>query len=446
MQSETNKRHNAMRFARFPVTQIFFKHNSQSKFLIMKKSSRYIPLVYGLVLFITSCQKTIDKPFPPTEESTSTNNSNSQKEKKKVYVSTLDDLYAAVNDSDNTGTDVILAPGTYVLSAAYPNGGRLELQTDMNLRGQPGQIDAVLIDQSSLPFASFRLSPTVSVAPIRMGRGTNSLEWLSVKGGTVAANPLAAIETDLIGTETNVTISHVYLDCNGSRVGILFRNRMDEHANRVINATLEYSEIANASSNPNPPGAGLSLQNRISGSQINLKMKGNYIHGCRVGILQFNSPLVPPIENCLVDLTSNNDRIESNGCGIDLSGGSGTASAYANNNKVIAKMYAAIISDNGQTQLLPNNGARLCGLDVVGGWGRNSSDNILSVSLYGCNISTNNGPDIYANGAYSSTAFVAGTNNLFDLYLHGISANAIVDAVASIPAEPAGTNVVNVVR
>lgn len=411
----------------------------------MKKNFYYLSLLSSIVLVVVSCKKTIDKPFVP-EYPSSANKKKSTESSKKLYVSTVDELYSEVNNADNAGAEVILAPGTYVLNAGYPNGGRLELQTDMSLKGQPGQTDAVVIDQSSLPFASFRLSPTVSVAPIRMGRGTNSLEWLSVKGGSVAANPLAAIESDLVGAETSVTISHVYLDCNGSRVGILFRNRMNEHANRVINATLEYSEIVNAASNPNPPGAGLSLQNRISGSKINLNMKGNYIHGCKIGILQFNSPLATSIDNCSVDLTSYNDRIEDNGCGIDLSGGTGSATVYANNNSVNAKMYGAIIKDNGQVLLAPNNGAHPGGMDLSGGWGTNASNNILNVGLWGCSLLNNNAPDIFAFGAYSPTAFIAGTHNRSDLSLYGLSTNATVESAASSPVEPAGTNVVNVYR
>ena len=399
----------------------------------------------NVMLLISSCQKRIDKPFAPSEGSSKASNNSSKENDKKVYVSSVDELYAAVNNPDNTGTDVILAAGTYVLSASYPNGGRLELQTDMNLKGQPGQTDAVLIDQSALPNASFRLTPTVSVAPIRIGRGINSVEWLSVKGGSVAANPLAVIESDLIGAETNVTISHVYVDCNGSRTGILFRNRLEEHANRVINATLEYSEIANAFINNNTPGAGLAIQNRISGAQIKLNMKGNYIHSCRVGVLNFNSGLGNSIEHCTLDLTMYNDRIEGNGSGFDIGGGSGAGIVYGNNNTTTVKMYGTTIQDNGQSQFPPNNGAFFTGISAAAGW-NTASNNILTVSLWGCNISNNGGTDIHANGAYSTTGSVEGTNNLLEIYLYGLSTNAIVDADASIPAEPAGTNVVNVYR
>ena len=413
----------------------------------MKQNAIIVTTFLLNVLLFTSCQKAIDKPFAPAESPGSLNNSNAQNEKKKVYVSNLDELYAAVNDPENSATEVVIAAGTYVLNASYPNGGRLELQTDMSLKGQPGQTDAVLIDQSSLPFASFRLSPTVSVAPIRMGRGTNALEWLSVKGGSVVANPLAVIEPDLLGTETNVIISHVFVDCNGSRTGILIRNRLDEHANRVINATLEHTEITNAISNTAPPGAGLALQNRISGAKINLNMNGNYIHGCRIGILNFNSGIGNLVENCTLNVISQNDRVEANGCGIDFSGGTSNAPVLANNNFVTAKIYGSTIKENGIAQLPPNNGAHLGGMDVAGGWGINgASNNNVTIKLWGCDISNNNGTDIYAFGAYSPTAVIAGTNNQLDLYLYGLSANAIVDAHASIPAEPAGTNVVNVYR
>ena len=55
-----------------------------------------------------------------------------------LNVADVEQLYAAVNDPANEGAAIILAPGTYVLSAltaagvARPNAGRLELQQDMS--------------------------------------------------------------------------------------------------------------------------------------------------------------------------------------------------------------------------------------------------------------------------------------------------------------------------
>lgn len=409
----------------------------------MKKYISYLMLPGFLVLIISSCQKNINSAYVPDEVRSAASTNTQADHQKKVYVSSVEQLYSAVNSPDNAGTQVLLAPGIYVLDASFPNGGRLELQNDMSVQGIPGNIGAVVIDQSALPNASFRLTPTVSVAGIRMGNGINALEWLSVKGGSLAANPLSAIESDLLGSSTYVTISHVNLDCNASRIGILLRNRLDEHANRVINATIEFTEIANGT---NGTGFGLGLQNRISGSQIKLNMKENYIHGCKIGVLNFNSGLGNPIDNCSLDITSYSDRIEDNGCGLDLSAASGTATAYANNSTVNIKMYGTTIRNNGVAQLLPNNGAALSGIYAAGGYGTNVANNLLTVGLWGCNISDNNAPDIYAYGAFSPTAVVAGTNNRMDLKLSGISANAIVESAASSPAEPAGTNVLNISR
>jgi hypothetical protein len=174
-------------------------------------------------------------------------------------------------------------------------------------------------------------------------------------------------------------------------------------------------------------------------------MKGNYIHGCRVGVLNFNAGLNNSIEHCTLYMTLYNDRIEGNGSGFDLGGGSGAGPIYGNNNSTTVEMYSTTIQGNGQSQFLPNNGAFLTGISAAAGW-NTASNNDLTLRLWGCNISNNNGTDIHANGAFSTTGIVAGTNNLLEIYLYGVSANAIVDAAASIPAEPAGTNVVNVYR
>ena len=64
----------------------------------------------NVMLLISSCQKGIDKPFAVPEESPGASNNSSKVNDKKVYVASIDELYAAVNDPDNAGTDVILAP------------------------------------------------------------------------------------------------------------------------------------------------------------------------------------------------------------------------------------------------------------------------------------------------------------------------------------------------
>lgn len=62
-----------------------------------------------------------------------------------IPISNVDALYGAVNDPANAGATLVLAPGTYVLSAtdtsnaARPNGGRIELQPNMSIVGVEGE-------------------------------------------------------------------------------------------------------------------------------------------------------------------------------------------------------------------------------------------------------------------------------------------------------------------
>ena len=412
----------------------------------------------NVMLLISSCQKGIDKPIALSEESTSANNPNAQKGKKKVFVSNLDELYAAVNDPGNSGSEVVLAAGTYVLNASYPNGGRLELQPDMILRGQAGNSDAVFIDASSLPSASFVLTVGGRTGAIRMGRGTNTLEALSLKGGDVSANPFSVINTDLFSLETYINISDVKVDVNGSVIGINLRNRLAEHTGRKIYANLENNEVLGAV-NFNGLGIAAQIANGASGSSIKVNMRGNYIHGNKVGLLAFASAQTATVINSTIEIESTADRIEGNGCGIDLSSGvNQTATTVANYNTLTIKMHGSKISGNnppGVPQLLPVNGAFPGAMNLIAGYNSvnniagfdRASNNILKAEFFGCDISNNGATDIYAYAAWCLPACVlAGSNNRSEVYLHGTSANAIIDAAASIPAEPAGTNVVNVYR
>jgi len=61
-----------------------------------------------------------------------------------IQVYNVEELYAAVNDAANDGAMVVLSAGQYALTrldphgAARPNGGRLELRTDMSIFGVTG--------------------------------------------------------------------------------------------------------------------------------------------------------------------------------------------------------------------------------------------------------------------------------------------------------------------
>lgn len=423
----------------------------------MKKNAIIITTLVINLLSFTSCQKAIDKPRVLAEEISLPNNSNTQKARKKVYVTSLHELYAAVNNPENASTEVVVAPGTYLLNASYPNGGRLELQTDMTLRGQPGNSEAVLIDQSALPAASY-ITSSVSTGGVRLGRGTNGLEWLSVKGGTLSVNAFAVIAADLASAETSIKISHVKVYGNGTRIGIDLRNRLAEHTGRKIYADLAHNEITGFTSSLGFALAVFNVNNAI-GAVIKLNMTQNYIHGNKIGLITNNGAFNRTMENGVIEITSQADRLENNGCALDPTGGGNQApTTFANNNTTTIKMFGSTIRNNnpaGVPELQPVNGALPGGVYAVGGFNsvnniagyNRASNNKMKLEFYGCDISNNNGADIYAYGAWCFPAAVlAGTNNILDIYLHGISANASVVVTQSEPAEPSGTNVVNVYR
>jgi hypothetical protein len=169
---------------------------------------------------ISSCHKEMEK-SQQQERTLELNNENMNAKMltRKVYVSNVDELYAAINDADNRGATIVLASGTYLLNASHPNAGRLELLNNMSLQGQPGHPEAVVIDASQLPNSSFTI-PTTPAYPftrrtgvVRIGDGNNAIEWITLKN-----NPnhkiRSLIQTDIATTPVaQIRIAH----CNISR-------------------------------------------------------------------------------------------------------------------------------------------------------------------------------------------------------------------------------------
>ena len=110
-------------------------------------------MLFSITIFIfSSCKKQIDQPSNQQEISSAANKGNNEN---RIYVSDISQLYAAVNDPANTGSKIVLAPGTYILDPNHPNAGRIELLENMELQGQPGHPEQVIIDASALPATSF---------------------------------------------------------------------------------------------------------------------------------------------------------------------------------------------------------------------------------------------------------------------------------------------------
>ena len=163
-----------------------------------------------------------------------------------IRISSVEELYSAVNNPANTGAALVLARGTYMLSAIdpngalRPNGGRIELQMNMSIVGVIWNRDAVVIDASGLPLSSF--PPTengVATGPsaaIRMGLGYNVLEWLTVRN---AVNAGANIDTGLQAFDPGTAFIRVaHVASTGSARGLNIQNFGPPTSGQTIEADI----------------------------------------------------------------------------------------------------------------------------------------------------------------------------------------------------------------
>jgi hypothetical protein len=413
-------------------------------------AKRLLPLSL-VVLVLFSCQKEMKQNIQKEEISTSANSKSNRSYLKRIEVSALSELYAAINDADNEGALLLLAPGTYVLSSGYPNGGRIELQKNMALQGQPGHPESVVIDASALPATSFNPPlgfPAARTGAIRMGKGNNSIEWLTVKGNA-SSQALSVIDTDLIGdSECHIRIEHTIV--SGGRIGIDIRNVGLASKNRIIEAELADNEVVE---NLVQQGQGIEIQNAngASGAVIRVTLNGNYVHGNKIGLRSFNNNA----NNTKTDfgsitIQSHANRFEENGIGIFLAAAlnQGSSTSCNNNSLAFEANGSSIQNNNG---IIPSDVSDPApgGMYVAGSLSANAgeaSNNTLKINLSGCFLTINNGPDIKAYGYLSMPGILYGINNSTTVTLNGVSANGIVTAIASVPADPAGSNVINVVR
>ena len=363
-----------------------------------------------------------------------------------VHVTNVEQLYAAVNDAANAGAVILLSPGTYVLSAttgtggARPNGGRLELQRDMSLYGITGDRAAVVIDASALPASAFNVS-FGRTAPVRIGRGSNTVEWLTIIGNPAAA---AGIATELTGTPaTNIRVAHVF--ANGSSRGIDVRNVGATMIGRRIDAEIIDNELVGPSEVVGM-SEGIRLANFVGADNgvIVATLTGNRVHDYQLGCIITSNRS----SNAIVDVRSSGDRFFGNALGCLIAGGlSQATTGFANSNVTTFEAHG--------TQFVDNT-AQISGIDpggvrVVGGLSTTkanaTSNNAVSVELWGSKVSGNQVVDFEAFGAWKASApGIAGTNNHATITLHGVSKQIDVVATSSFPTELAGTNSVTVIR
>jgi hypothetical protein len=363
-----------------------------------------------------------------------------------VAVTNVEQLYAAVNDPANAGVVILVSPGRYVLSAtggggnARPNSGRLEFQRDMSLYGVTGDRAAVVIDASSLPASAFNVSFGRTGA-IRIGRGSNTVEWLTIVGNPAAA---AGIATELTGTPTTrIRVAHVF--ANESSRGIDIRNVGATMIGRRIDAEIIDNELVGPSEVIGM-SEGVRVANFVGADNgvIVATLSGNRVHGFQLGCIMTSNRS----SNAIVDVRSSGDRFVGNALGCLIAGGlSQAATGVANSNVTTFEAHGTQFLDN--TAQIP--GIDPGGVRVVGGLStirtNATSDNTVSVDLWGSKVSGNQVVDFEAFGAWKSTVpGIAGTNNHATVTLHGVSKQIDVVATSSVPTELAATNTVTVSR
>jgi len=363
-----------------------------------------------------------------------------------VRVADVDHLYAAINDPANAGASILLAPGTYVLSAkdasgvSRPNAGRIELQQDMSVSGLAGDRAAVTIDATALPAASFPTS-FGRTGVMRIGRGSNAVEWL-----TIAGNPLAAasVETDLGGTsDAWVRVAHVV--AGNSARGFDVRNVGAAMAGRRLHAEIVDNDFFRGVE-------GIRIANFVGahGGDIRVVMSGNRSYENVLGCIIENNRS----SSAMIHVRSSGDRFEDNGLGCDIGGGLAISAGAANSNSTIFEAHGTHFTNNTRTTFFNTTGPAFTefgGVRVVGGYALppagTTSSNTVIVRLWGCKVAGNQNIDFLAFGAVSGNpSLIAGIDNHTTIELHGVSRRIDVVGGDSSPVDPSGSNTLTIIR
>jgi len=272
-----------------------------------------------------------------------------------------------------------------------------------------------------------------------MGRGTNSIEWLTVRN---AVNGIANITTDINSTPTTyIRVAHVA--STNSQRGVDVRNFLASAANRVIEAEIVDNDLYN--NRIGTVGAGLRLvNNRVAtGSIIFATLSGNRSYYNFQGLLVENNTS----SNASISVVSSGNRFYENGFGALVGGGlSSQLMIVANGNTTNFTAYGDSFENNNGF-----NNFDFGGLVIVAG--ENTSipngvnNNTVNVELRNCRFSNNQVHDIAAFGARSMplSAGLPGTNNRVRLRLLGTLV-PVLETADSIPEYPGGMNSATIIR
>ncbi len=368
-----------------------------------------------------------------------------------VYVADVEQLYGAVNSDLNVGATVVLAPGIYTLSATKPHGGRLELQKDMSLYGVAGDRAAVVIDGAALPQESFMGVSFGRTGVVRMGKGTNTIEWLTIKGNVSAAAGIATELTDVTNPTASTTIRVAHVVSDGTSRGIDVRNTRPPTPTTIgrrIDAELVDNELIGPPPDQVTPDImteGIRLAN-FGGADhgvIVAILSGNRAHGFEIGCIVANNRS----SNAVLEVRSSGDRFFANDLGCSIAGGLSQTTAVANSNSIVFEAFGSEFVDNtagiGGVNTPGPEGIR-GGIHVAGGLASMStnvvSGNTVSVSLTGSKVSGNQVVDFEAFGAIQTALTgIAGENNHVTITLRGVSRQIDVAHTDSLPGDPSNS-------
>jgi hypothetical protein len=360
----------------------------------------------------------------------------------QVNVATVEELYAAVNNPANAGNQIVLAPGFYMLSvtgaggAARPNGGRLELQENMALRGAAGNREAVIIDAVNLPASSYT-TPIANTGVIRAGKGANSIEWLTVRN---ASSGGAGVIVHLSGAgSAYVRVAHI-ASYNNPR-GIDVRNVAAATGTYALELEIVDNELYDNTRIATGQGIRIINTGGGSGASILASLSGNRSYR---NIFGFFAENIGSSNNSNITIFSSGDRFYENGAGAVVGGALGVS---GNGNTTNFTAVGTVIENNNGGAFFVDRG----GLISFGGENTTNpngmQNNTANVVLRNCRLSNNQLGDLQVFGARSTPATVGspGMGNFAKVRLYGTLIPTL-QISQTVPDNPGVTNTAVVAR
>jgi hypothetical protein len=373
-----------------------------------------------------------------------------------IPVWNVEELYTAVNDAANAGATLMLSPGTYMLSDTGPNGvprpkgGRIELQPDMSLKGVEGDRSAVVISAFNLPASSFpQTANGVATGPnaaVRMGLGSNSLEWLTVRDARFAQ---ANIDTGLQPLDPGTAVVRIaHVASTGSTRGLNVLNFGPQTSGQTLEAEIVdchfFDNVLNLSE-----GVRLGNFQGARGSTVNVRMSGNMSWGQKQGRLIVNNRAI----ESTVNVVSSGNQFFDNGGGTIIVGGLSSNNTRADGNSINVEALGDRFVGNTGASEFDRGGLIVLGSDNISDVTGGGSNNTVRVRLWGCRMSDNADADLAGIGARWLSGSTAGLseNNQVTIEIHGHGNDngrwqPVEFVVDTVPAGPTYGNAAAVIR